>query len=88
MFQPSCQLTNQVKGRINNNRERYGEEKCSIANDTAAPSHWQVSEKSNIAQFPEFIVPPNIRPVGESHGKLISFSQQPPQQLKTSFMRH
>ena len=43
-------------------------------------------EKSNIAQFPEFIVPPNIRPVGESHGKLISFSQQPPQQLKTSFI--
>ena len=32
------------------------------------------------------MVPPNINPVGESHGKLTSFSQQSPQQLKTSFI--
>ncbi|XP_044178662.1 uncharacterized protein LOC122960515 [Acropora millepora] len=82
MLQPSCQLTNQVQGRLND--EGYGEEQCSI--DTAVPSHWQVPEKANITQFPEFIVPPNIRPVGEPHGKLISFPQQPTQQLKTSFI--
>ena len=80
MLQTSCQLTNQVQGRLND--EGYGEEQCSI--DTAVPSHWQVPEKANITQFPELIVPP--RPVGESHGKLISFSQKTPQQLKTSFM--
>ena len=74
ILQPSCQLANQVQGRLND--EGYGKEQCSIANDTAVPSHWQVPEKSSIAQFPESIVPPNIRPVGESHGKLKSFSQQ------------
>ena len=52
----SCQLTNQGQGRLND--EGYGEEQCSIANDTAVPFHWQVPQKSNIAQFPESIVPP------------------------------
>ena len=59
ILQPSCQLTNQVQGRLND--EGYGEEQCSIASDRAVPSHWQVPEKSNIAQFPESIVPSNIR---------------------------
>ena len=56
ILQPSCQLTNQVQGRLND--EGYGEEQCSIANDTAVPSHWPVPEKANITQFPEFIIPP------------------------------
>ena len=84
ILQSSCQLMNEGQGRLND--EGYGKEQCSIVNDTAVPSHWQVPQKSNIAQFPESIVPPNIRPVGESHGKLTSFSQQLPQQLKTSFI--
>ena len=80
ILQSSCQLTNQGQGRLNN--EGYGEEQCSIANDTAVPTHWQVPKKSNTAQFPESNVPPNIKQVGESHEKLTSFSQQ----LKTSFI--
>ena len=47
ILQPSCQLANQVQGRLND--KEYGEEQCSIASDTAVPSHWQVPEKSNIA---------------------------------------
>ena len=43
ILQPSCQLTNQVQGRLND--EGYGKEQCSIANDTGVPSHWQVPEK-------------------------------------------
>lgn len=84
VLQSSCQLTDQGQGRLN--YEWYGEEQCSVANGTAVPAHWQVPQKSNIAQFAESMVPPNINPVGESHGKLTSFSQQSPQQLKTSFI--
>ena len=37
ILQPSCQLTNQVQGRLNN--EEYGEEQCSIANVRAVSSY-------------------------------------------------
>jgi len=66
ILQSSCQLTNQGQGRLND--EGYGKEQCSIANDIAVPTHWQVPKKSNIAQFPESIVPPNIKHVSKSHG--------------------
>ena len=79
ILQSSCQLTNQGQGRLNN--EGYGEEQCSIANDTAVPTDWQVPKKSNTAQFPESKVLLNIKQVVESHEKLTSFSQQ----LKSSF---
>ena len=72
VIQSSCQLSNQEQGRLDD--EGYGEEQCSIANDTTVPSHWQVLKKSNIAQIPESIVPSNIKPVGESHGTDITFS--------------
>ena len=85
ILQSSCQLTNQGQGRLNN--EGYGEEQCSIANDTPVPTHWQVPKKSNVAHFPESIVPPNVKHVAESNGKMASFSQQSPQQLKTSFIK-
>ena len=56
ILQPSCQLTNQVQGRLND--EGYDEKQGSIANDTAVTSHWQVPEKSNIAKFPEPLYSP------------------------------
>ena len=84
ILQSSCQLTNQGQGRLDN--EGCGKEPCSIASDTPVLTHLQVPKKSNIAQFPESIVTPNVKHAGESHGKMASFPQQSPQQLKTSFI--
>ena len=36
--------------------------------------------------FLNLLYPPNVKHVGESNGKMASFSQQSPQQLKTSFI--
>jgi len=63
-----------------------------LAFDVQSPvCAWQMKKLVSAREIKYCTIPlihytPNVRPGGEAHGKLTSFSQQPPQQLKKSFI--